>query len=148
MRLTPGYQSHPRRRAEREYDPGMQRAGSAGEAPPNMGPAEGAQGNSTGARGSRAERAAQRDCPDWGAQPRASVANLAVFCLHFTRAFAMDLAAPRQTFGLSAGLVCASLPAVTFPAFVQLASVLFGKLLHPLRCGRPFLPAYERAALS
>ena len=48
----------------------------------------------------------------------------------------------------SAGIVCASLPAVTFPAFVQLASVLLGKLLHPLRCGRPFLPAYERAALS
>ncbi len=73
-----------------------------------------------------------------------SVAHLALFCLHFTRAFAMDLAAPRQTFGLSAGIVCASLPAVTFPAFVQLASVLLGKLLHSLRCGRPFLPAYER----
>ena len=60
MRLTPGYQSHPRHRTESEDDPGMQRAGSAGEAPPNMGPAEGAQGNSTGGRGSRAERAAQR----------------------------------------------------------------------------------------
>ena len=60
MRLTPGDQSHPRHRAEVEYDPGMQRAGSAGEAPPNMGPAEGAQGNSTGGRGSRAERAVQR----------------------------------------------------------------------------------------
>ena len=90
----------------------------------------------------------QRDCPAWGAQPRASVAHLALFCLHFTRAFAMDLAAPRQTFGPSAGIVCALLPAVTFPAFVQLACVLLGKLLHSLRCGRPFLPAYERAALS
>ena len=60
MRLTPGYQSHPRRRAESEYDPGMQRAESAGQGPPNMGPAEGAQGNSTGGRGIRVERAAQR----------------------------------------------------------------------------------------
>ena len=48
----------------------------------------------------------------------------------------------------SAGIVCALLLAVTFPAFVQLACVLLGDLLHSLRCGRPALPAYKRAALS
>ena len=40
--------------------------------------------------------------------------------------------------------MCALLPAVTFPAFLQLACVLLGELLHSLTCGHPFLPAYER----
>ena len=59
----------------------------------------------------------------------------------------MDFAAPSPDARTICKLVCALLPAITFPSFLHFPCVLLGQPLHSLQCGRPVLPAYERAIL-
>ena len=77
------------------------------------------------------------------------MAHLVCMCplWQLTYVFPMDVAAPSPDARTICRLVCALLPAITFPVFLQFACVLLGQPRHSLRCGRPVLPAYVRAAL-